>query len=136
VEYPVVAQAGNPDVSRQHWTATSIREAERVQEHLPGDLGTWYGRVSDADQAHRQKALTPSSKTMASVTRRPVQPDIANTSSPRCRVRLEEHDVPAVHRAAGGLGATLVKIRSQPPVIVFFSRLRRGDDVVHQAVHQ
>ena len=133
VEYPVVGHAGIPmfHVNTWHGNVDFVKQ-NGFKNIFQGDPSeTWYGPgfVTLIQDLLAKKAWTPSSKTMAVVTSNdPYSLNIAKTFQSSMQklgwksTMFQEFTVPQADWSA-----TLVKIRSQPPGIVFFSDYAAGD---------
>jgi len=134
VEFPVVAQAGMPmfHVNTWHGNVDFVKQ-HGITNIFQGDPSeTWYGPGFTVLVEHliTTKQWVPSSKTMAIVTSNdPYSLNIAN-SFQAGMVKLgwkstlfEQFTVPQADYTA-----TLTKIRSNPPGIIFFSDYAAGDE--------
>jgi branched-chain amino acid transport system substrate-binding protein len=134
VEYPVVGHAGIPmfHVNTWHGNVDFVKQ-NGFKNIFQGDPSeTWYGPgfVTLIQALLAKKAWTPSSKTMAIVTSNdPYSLNIAKTFQSSMQklgwksTMFQQFTVPQADWSA-----TLVKIRSQPPGIVFFSDYAAGDE--------
>jgi branched-chain amino acid transport system substrate-binding protein len=134
VEYPVVAQAGMPmfHVNTWHGNVDFVKQ-NGIKNIFQGDPSeTWYGPgfTGLVQDLITKKAWTPSSKTMAIVTSNdPYSLNIAKTFQSSMQklgwksTMFQQFTVPQADWSA-----TLVKIRSQSPGIVFFSDYAAGDE--------
>jgi branched-chain amino acid transport system substrate-binding protein len=134
VEYPVVGHAGIPmfHVNTWHGNVDFVKQ-NGFKNIFQGDPSeTWYGPgfVTLIQALIAKKAWTPSSKTMAIVTSNdPYSLNIAKTFQSSMQklgwksTMFQQFTVPQADWSA-----TLVKIRSQPPGIVFFSDYAAGDE--------
>src|SRR5215475_5946205 len=134
VEYPVVADSGIPmfHVNTWHGNVDFVKQ-HGIKNIFQGDPSeTWYGPgfVTLVQDLITKKAWTPSSKTMAIVTSNdPYSLNIAKTFQSSMQklgwksTMFQQFTVPQADWSA-----TLVKIRSQPPGIVFFSDYAAGDE--------
>jgi len=134
VEFPIVAQAGIPTFHVNTWHGN----VDFVKQHgitniFQGDPSeTWYGPgfVVLLEKLIATKQWVPSSKTMAIVTSNdPYSLNISNAFQAGMKkigwktTMFQQFTVPQADWTA-----TLVKIRSNPPGIVFFSDYAAGDE--------
>jgi branched-chain amino acid transport system substrate-binding protein len=134
VEYPVVADSGIPmfHVNTWHGNVDFVKQ-HGIKNIFQGDPSeTWYGPgfVTLVQDLIAKKAWTPSSKTMAIVTSNdPYSLNIAKTfQSSMARLGWKSTMFQQFTVPQADWSATLVKIRSQAPGIVFFSDYAAGDE--------
>ena len=134
VEYSVVAQAGIPmfHVNTWHGNVDFVKQ-HGIKNIFQGDPSeTWYGPgfTGLVQDLITKKAWTPSSKTMAIVTSNdPYSLNIAKTfQSSMQKLSWTSTMFQQFTAPQADWSATLVKIRSQPPGIVFFSDYAAGDE--------
>jgi branched-chain amino acid transport system substrate-binding protein len=134
VEFPVVARAGMPmfHVNTWHGNVDYVKQ-NGISNIFQGDPSeTWYGPgfVVLLERLIASKQWVPSSKTLAVVTSNdPYSLNIANAfKSGMTKIGwkstlFEQFTVPQADYTA-----TLTKIRSNPPGIIFFSDYAAGDE--------
>jgi branched-chain amino acid transport system substrate-binding protein len=134
VEFPVVAQAGIPmfHVNTWHGNVDFVKQ-HGIKNIFQGDPSeTWYGPgfVGLVGDLISKKTWTPSSKTMAIVTSNdPYSLNISKTfQSGMEKLGWKSTMFQQFTAPQADWSATLVKIRSQPPGIVFFSDYAAGDE--------
>jgi len=134
VEYPVAGHAGIPmfHVNTWHGNVDFVKQ-NGFKNIFQGDPSeTWYGPgfVTLIQALIAKKAWTPSSKTMAIVTSNdPYSLNIAKTfQSSMAKLGWKSTMFQQFTVPQADWSATLVKIRSQPPGIVFFSDYAAGDE--------
>ena len=134
VEYPVVGHSGIPmfHVNTWHGNVDFVKQ-NGFKNIFQGDPSeTWYGPgfVVLVQDLIARKAWTPSSKTMAIVTSNdPYSLNISKTfQSSMQKLGWKSTMFQQFTAPQADWSATLVKIRSQPPGIVFFSDYAAGDE--------